>query len=1050
MRFAGTDGLIPGEGLAPAWRQLEEGKRNGTLLPAAQTLSALAAGQTWTSIGPEEMTPPGSEIQTNVGRIMAIAVDPRPTMAATHWLVSGQHGGVWETLDGGSTWTPKTDGLPSLAIGSIAFASSNPQIVYAAAGEWQVGGLYRSTDGGTNWTVSAQSTFAPPGGDKTVCSDLRVDPANPDILMATLTSWFDHANQGIYRSTNGGLNWTQIKVGAAQGIVVDSTNFDHQYVAIGRDHAGFNVPVGNNGVWRSLDRGLTFNKLTLPWNTGEAAQFGRAEVGISPSNPNIVYALVQNFIDGDSNDGRPWGFFKTTNAWATTPTWTRLNLPPEFPEVMTVDAVDSNRVHAGGFTQYYFFDGTNWNFGPNNFLIHVDQESMAFAGNRLLIGNDGGLVSTTDSGTTWTSHSKGLRVTEYRSGAVHPTNPNGAMGGAYDNGTSQTTGSLRWRNIAWGDGGYTAYSLANPDNAFMFSDQGSLGRTLDNNATQQTTVIDSVGRAFNYPIERCPNSDGVVLAGSDNLWKSTNFFAAGGPTFTSNSPDVAMITAIGFAASDTTCKTYAFGTSTGAIRLTKDGGTTWTDIDPVNQVRDGEVSYLTFGATANVLYAALAGFDSNTGSGRSEHLYETQNALAASPTWTDISPPVDVPHRSIAVNPGNVNEIYAGTEIGVFATSDRGATWSHLGIETGMPNVPVIDLRLNARTAVLVAFTTGRGAFRLPISAPVTGITLSPTADAHVRDGSTAATNFGTSATLEVKLSTAGFNRDTYMKFDTSSASSVAAAKLQFWATSSQGTAITIAAFPVADTSWTESGITWNNKPALGATQIASVVANGTPLTQYEIDVTSYVKSEKAAGRNVVTLGLHSPTSTTTLATLNSKEAASNKPVLVITPVTGITLSPTADAYVRDGSSAATNFGTATSLNVKLNTSGFNRDSYLKFDLSSASSITSAKLQFFATSSEGTAITVAAFPVSNTTWTETGITWNNKPALGATQIGSVVVNGTPLVMYQIDVTSYAKSEKMAGRNVITLGLHGPASTSTLCTLNSREAASNGPSLVITP
>ena len=172
--------------------------------------------------------------------------------------------------------------------------------------------------------------------------------------------------------------------------------------------------------------------------------------------------------------------------------------------------------------------------------------------------------------------------------------------------------------------------------------------------------------------------------------------------------------------------------------------------------------------------------------------------------------------------------------------------------------------------------------------------------------------------------------------------------------------------------------------------------------------------------------------------------------MLVITPVTGITLSPTADAYVRDGSSAATNFGTATSLNVKLNTSGFNRDSYLKFDLSSASSITSAKLQFFATSSEGTAITVAAFPVSNTTWTETGITWNNKPALGATQIGSAVVNGTPLVMYQIDVTSYAKSEKMAGRNVITLGLHGPASTSTLCTLNSREAASNGPSLVIAP
>jgi endoglucanase len=218
---------------------------------------------------------------------------------------------------------------------------------------------------------------------------------------------------------------------------------------------------------------------------------------------------------------------------------------------------------------------------------------------------------------------------------------------------------------------------------------------------------------------------------------------------------------------------------------------------------------------------------------------------------------------------------------------------------------------------------------------------------------------------------------------------------------------------------------------------------------QYEIDVTSYAKSEKAAGRNVITLGLHSPTSTSTLATLNSREATSNKPLLVITPASGITLPPTADAYVRDGTSAATNFGTATMLNVKLNTSGFNRDSYLKFDLSSASSISNATLKFFATSSEGTAITIAAFPVSNTSWTETGITWNNKPALGATQIGSVVVNGTPLVAYQIDVTSYAKSEKAAGRNVITLGLHSPTSTSTLATLNSREAASNGPSLIVT-
>ena len=88
--------------------------------------------------------------------------------------------------------------------------------------------------------------------------------------------------------------------------------------------------------------------------------------------------------------------------------------------------------------------------------------------------------------------------------------------------------------------------------------------------------------------------------------------------------------------------------------------------------------------------------------------------------------------------------------------------------------------------------------------------------------------------------------------------------------------------------------------------------------------------------------------------------------------------------------------------------------------------------------------------MTDSSWSETGIIWNNKPALGATQIGSVVVNGTPLVSYQIDVTSYAKSEKMAGRNVITLGLHAPTTTTTLATLNSREATSSGPSLLVAP
>jgi CHRD domain len=326
-------------------------------------------------------------------------------------------------------------------------------------------------------------------------------------------------------------------------------------------------------------------------------------------------------------------------------------------------------------------------------------------------------------------------------------------------------------------------------------------------------------------------------------------------------------------------------------------------------------------------------------------------------------------------------------------------------------------------------------------------IALAPTADAFVRDGSSAGTNFGSSTTLNVKTSSAGFNRDTYMKFDLTSATNVVSAKLRFTARSSDSSAITLAAFPVADSSWIESTINWNTRPALGTSQLSSVTVTGNALATYELDVTGFVQNEKAAGRNLISIGLHSPTSTSALAGLNSREAAANVPQLVLT--TASSSNPIADAHVRDGSSAGTNFGTAQALELKTSTSGFNRDGYLKFALTGASNITSAKLRFFATSSQGTAIPIAAFPVSDTSWSETAITWNNRPARGATQLGSVTVNGAALARYEIDVTSYLRSEKALGHSLVTIGLHATSSTTTLATMNSREAAGNRPELVIT-
>src|SRR5207249_6092170 len=173
------------------------------------------------------------------------------------------------------------------------------------------------------------------------------------------------------------------------------------------------------------------------------------------------------------------------------------------------------------------------------------------------------------------------------------------------------------------------------------------------------------------------------------------------------------ISGLAFAPSDPTGNTYAFGTATGKLRLTTDGGTTWTNIDAGNVVPDRYVTDLSFDpADPNILFVTLSGFNEGT-PGKPGHVFKTANALAASPTWVNVGPPVNIPHNTIVVDPSDSRIIYVGTDIGVWKSADSGATWTHMGPATGMPNVAVFELQINAATDRLVAFTFGRGAFAL-------------------------------------------------------------------------------------------------------------------------------------------------------------------------------------------------------------------------------------------------------------------------------------------------------------------------------------------------
>lgn len=264
------------------------------------SLAAVVPGNAWQAIGPAPLrngqTTPASAVS---GRIADIAVDPADT---NHWLIGGAQAGVWETRNAGVSWKPCSDTAPSLAMGAIAFSPSNPRIVYAGTGEQAFsgdahdgGGLLKSFDGGKTWQTIEAITFL-----GTRFGEIRVDPANPEVLgVAT--------SDGLFRSTTGGTSWTRSRSGTATDLEVHPSNFDQQYAALGSTFSD-----ANNGVYRSVDGGETWQTVTGPWQT--AGSVGRIELALAPSAPGTVYVSVHNI-----DDGKSLGVWRTDNAWATTP-----------------------------------------------------------------------------------------------------------------------------------------------------------------------------------------------------------------------------------------------------------------------------------------------------------------------------------------------------------------------------------------------------------------------------------------------------------------------------------------------------------------------------------------------------------------------------------------------------------------------------------------------------------------------------------------------------------------------------------------------------------
>lgn len=329
---------------------------------------------------------------------------------------------------------------------------------------------------------------------------------------------------------------------------------------------------------------------------------------------------------------------------------------------------------------------------------------------------------------------------------------------------------------------------------------------------------------------------------------------------------------------------------------------------------------------------------------------------------------------------------------------------------------------------------------------------VNPAADAYVRDGTYANTNYGSDAILAVKYATSvGNKKESYLKFDLNSLglTGCSSAKLKIYCTSANSNT-PVQVYTVSDDSWSETGITWNNKPATGTGSITAQIVSNTGIW-YTFDITAYVNSE-LSNDNIIGICLKNTTANNKGIEFNSKEALSNKVVLEIAPCPpgAKVVSPATDSYVRDGTYANTNYGTATVLAVKNGaTTGANKESYLKFDLNNLglTGCSDAKLKIYCTYADADT-PVQAYSVSDDSWSETGITWNNKPATGTVALSSQSI-GSISRWYTFDITSFVNAE-LNGNKIVTICLKDLTAANKEMDFNSREALSYKARLEILP
>jgi photosystem II stability/assembly factor-like uncharacterized protein len=650
------------------------------------------------------------------GRMNSIAVHPTNNQII---LLGSASGGLFRTIDGGTNWNPVFDAQNTLSIGDITFAPSNPNIVFAGTGDPNISGypfvgtgIYKSTDGGVTWAYSGLS-------ETRIVSKIIVHPTNPEIVYAaTMGSPFErNEHRGLYKSTDGGANWTKIFYASSQAGIIDmvmpTQNPSIIYIAAW-DRIRTNTESITSGpatkVYRSFDAGGTW----LPISGLPQTDNGRIGLAISPTSPSTLSAIIAN-TDGDLK-----GIYRTTNTGAT---WTNVAINVVSQNIYNgmgwyfgkTVVSSTGDIYALGIDLWRYKNNTWENITEMAYDVHVDMHDLIVNGNELYLATDGGAYKSDNNGTTWRDI-ENIATTQCYRVSISPHAKNKYWVGAQDNGTvvGNKSGINQWNIIQRGDGFKAEFLASVKRTFFVEQQQGNIWMTRDSGATFENATLgiqladrrgwdmpyfasDFIGQKFYTGTERVYRSNFSTQLN----WQPISLDLTKGNLFGEQFHFISCL-----AESKQEEGVVYAGTSDGNLWSYEQNS--WFKIS--NTLPDRYVTSIrTSPSNKNTIYVTHSGYKDN------DNTPLIHRSLDKGSTWQPIKGNLpDLALNDICILPKHQDSIlFVATDGGVYASKNKGQEWQRLG--KNMPYVPVYELELDTLNRLLVAATHGRGVMTYPI-----------------------------------------------------------------------------------------------------------------------------------------------------------------------------------------------------------------------------------------------------------------------------------------------------------------------------------------------